>query len=216
MANIQIAGFRPWGTLAGGEGDLPRPMLAEVANNYSTQISKYDIIKAVSDGTVAQAGSGDTALLGVCTGAWYTGSGSVIGGKRQPSDFLPANTTFSPTTVGSPNASIVQFIPLTGNLILEVVSVDTTFNTAAGQIGARWENCNLKTSGTASTTIGVSNQYLDITSHVTSAAQFRIVDIIGYTEAGFDVAMNDPTAKYFAFLVMCNQGTLPPYSTSGT
>lgn len=220
MANVTLGGFRVWGTFTGGEGNIPNTFVREVANNYGTQINKGDIIKGVSDGTVAQASAGDTGsnvLLGVVVGCSIVGSVPPINGKRMPTDFVPANTTFTPSTVGSPNASLVQYVPLTGDVILEVDSVNgTTFNTAAGQIGNIGENCDMTTSGTASTIIGVSVQCLDITTHSTSTKQFRIVDVRGYSmEGAFDPALNDPTSTRFKFLVVCNQGVLPPYTATG-
>lgn len=217
MGNVTLGGFRVWGTVSGGEGAIPRTFIQELASGYSTQISKGDIIIPVSDGTVAQSANNSTTILGVVTGCSYVLSGAPWGGRRQPSDFVPASTTFSPSTVGSPNASLVQYVPLTGDIILEVdADENTTFSTAATALGAIGENCALTTSGSVSTVIGVSVMCLDISTHVTTAQQFRIVGVRGYSmENGFDASLNDPTASRFKYLVMCNQGVLPPYTTSG-
>lgn len=212
MANFTLGGFRPWGTFSGGESVFPRPMVQEVASGYSTQLNKFDIITQVSDGTVAQSAAADNGkLLGVVTGCSY-----VYQGKRVYSDFIPASTAFTPSTVGSPNASLVEFLPLTGDLIMEVDADDgVTFTTIAGMVGAIGENCDLTTSGTASTTIGLSVMCLDISTHATTTANFRIVGINGYTAEGLKLLANDPTVTRFKFLVVCNEGLLPPYTATG-
>jgi len=215
MANISQGGFRPWGTLSGGEGHFGNPLVQEVANNYGTQLSKYDIIIGVSDGTVAiGAAANNGLLLGVIIGCSY-----VVQGKRTPSDFIPASTTFSPTTVGSPNASLVEYLPLTGDLVLEVDADEaTTFATYATALGAIGENADIASPGSPSTTIGVSTQCLDISTHATTTANFRIIGVQGYTlEGGPAVAApwNDPTVTRFKYLVVCDEGLLPPYTATG-
>ncbi len=214
MANIQFGGFRPWGTFSGGQGNYPRALRQEVANNYATGIFKGDILAQVSDGTVAVAATSDNGkLLGVVEGCSY-----VTGGVRVYSDFIPANTTFTPTTVGSPNASFVDFIPLTGDLILAVQADDgssiTSMATAIGVIG---ENTDL-IAGTGDTTTGVSGMLLDISLHNTTTFNFRIVGIDGYGVFGsstINAQYNDITLTRATYLVVCNEGFLPPYTTTG-
>lgn len=218
MANVTENGFRVWGTVTGGEGVMPTQLVRPVANNYATQLNVGDIVIPVSDGTVAQAASNSTTLMGLITGCSFMQTGQ-LAGRRGMANFIPANTTFSPTTVGSPNESLVQYVPLTPDVILEVSLNGTTVNTVAGRVGLIGENCNLTTNGTASTTIGKSVMVLDDSSHTTSAAQFRIIGISGYTlEGGLDITqagMGDPTLAQCKVLVMVNQGFLPAYSTSG-
>lgn len=220
MANVRVNGFRVWGTLSGGEGTIPGQLVRPVANNYGTQINKGDIIIPVSDGTVAQAATSDTILLGVVTGCSFVSATPPTAGRRVLSDFIPANTTFSPSTVGSPTESLVQYVPLTGDVILEADLNGTTVNTVAGRVGLIGENCNYVLNGTASTTIGYSAMALDDSSHATSAKQFRIVGLPGYSlEGGLDLSQagsGDATVAGFKVLVMVNQGWLPPFTTSGT
>lgn len=212
MANISQGGFRPWGTLSGGKGHFGNPFVQEVANNYGTQLSKYDIIIPVSDGTVAIGAAADNGkLLGVIIGCSY-----VVAGKRTPSDFIPASTTFTPTTVGSAAASLVEYLPLTGDLVLEVDADDgTTATTIAGQIALIGENADIASPGSPSTVIGVSTQCLDISTHATTTANFRIIGIEGYTLEGLRLIDNDPTVTRFKFLVVCDEGFLPPYTATG-
>ena len=215
MANILFGGFRPWGTFSGGQGNFPRTMRAEVANNYATGIFKGDLISAVSDGTVAVSATSDNGkLLGVVEGCSYVKGD----GKRYYSDTIPANTTFSPTTVGSANASFVDYVPLTGDLILAVQGTNSSgITTVAGAIGLIGENCDL-VSGTGDTVTGVSGMLLDISTHATTTFNFRIVGIDGYgvfSSPTLNSQYNDPTLTRATYLVVCNEGLLPPYTTTG-
>lgn len=215
MPNIQQGGFRFWGTMSAGRGHATGLRVLEVANNYNTQLSKYDVIIQVSDGTVAIGAAADNGkLLGVINGC-----SRVIDGKRTPCDFIPASSTFTPTTVGSPNANLVEFIPLTADNIFEVDADEaTTFSTYATALGAIGENCDIASPGSPSTTIGVSTQCLDISTHATTTANFRIVGVQGYTLEGGPITAapwNDPTVTRFRYLVVCNEGFLPPYTATG-
>lgn len=207
MANLQKGGFRPWGTYTGGQGVFPGFKLAEVASAYGTGIFRGDIVQAVSDGTViVGAASGNGILLGVAEDFSY-----VSQGKRTPAAYIPASTTFSPSTVGSPNASWVRYIPLTGDLIMEVDADDgSTVTTVAAAVGLIGENCDLIT-GTGDTTTGQSAMLLDISTHATTTANFRIVGITEYPH----FTNNDVTITRAKYLVVCNEGFLPPYTTTG-
>ncbi len=213
MANVLLGGFRPWGTLSGGQGVFPNMRIAEVANNYGTAIGRYDPLIAVSDGTVAVAAAANNGLLiGIANAFSY-----VISGKREYRPLIPANTTFSPTTVGSQNASLVEYFPLTADLILEVDgNAAAPTPTAAGVVGLIGENCDLA-SGTPNSVTGVSLFTLDLSTHATTTANFRIIGIRGgYTlEGGINLTDNDVTATRAKFYVTCNEGFLPPYTATG-
>ena len=204
MANFTLGGFRPWGTLSGGEGVFPVTFRRELANNYATAIAKGDLIIPVSDGTAAiAAAANNDLLLGVVIGC-----SRVISGRRTPVNIIPANTTFSPTTVGSVNASWVYYYHLTPELILEVDADDgTTATTIATQIALIGENADMAT-GTPDATTGVSAFALDISTHATTTANFRIIDYV-------KSPTNDPTSSRFKFLVVCNEGFLPHFTASG-
>jgi hypothetical protein len=194
---------------------MPTNFIQEVASSYGTALGIGDIIIPVSDGTVARAAASDNdKLLGVITGISYVAGGITIG--RSLSNYLPATTVFSPTTVGSANASLVQYVPLTADVILEVDADDgTTATTAATQIAMIGENADLAT-GTADPTTGVSGFALDISTHATTTLNFRIVGIRNYTlQAGFSTLDNDPTVTRFKFLVVVNEGIWPSYTTTG-
>lgn len=214
MANVQMGGFRVWGTVTGGEGAFPATFVQEVANNYATALGIGDIIIPVSDGTVARAAaSNDGLLLGVITGMSYV---STAAGGRIFSNYIPANTTFSPTTVGSANASLVQYVPLTADVILEV-DLDAVLgtNTPAGAVSIIGNNVDLVV-GTADTVTGVSGFAAATSTIATTTANFRIVGLRNYTlQGGFSALDNDPTVTRFKVLVVCNEAFWPSYTTSG-
>lgn len=208
MANFTWnGGFRPVGTVDGTP--MPSITIKEVANNYATSLFQGDILIPVSDGTVAQGAAANNGLLAyVAMGFSY-----VIDNKRQDKKYLPANTTFSPSTVGSKFASWVYCMPITPNLIMEVDgNAIAPTPTTAGVIGLIGENCDLATT-TGDTTFGQSTMTLDLSTHATTAFNFRIIGIPGYPEGNFFA--QDVTASRMKFLVTCNEGFFPPYTTTG-
>jgi hypothetical protein len=215
MANVQMGGFRVWGTVTGGEGNFPQTFVQELASGYNTAIGIGDIVIPVSDGTLARAAASDNdKLIGVVTGCSYVAGGITIG--RSLSNIVPASTTFTPSTVGSMNASLIQYVPLTSDVILEV-DANAAFSTptAAGLIGLIQENVDMVT-GTADATTGVSAYAVDLSTHNTTTCNFRIVGIRNYTlQAGFSVLDNDPTVSRFKVLVVCNESIWPSYVQVG-
>lgn len=215
MANVSMGGFRVWGTVTGGEGNMPTTFVQEVASGYNTAIGIGDIVTQLSDGTLSRSAAGDTnKFIGVVTGISYVPGGLIPG--RALFNYLPASTTFTPSTVGSMNASLVQYVPLTPDVILEVDgNAAAPTPTAAGVIGLIGENCDLA-AGNADSNTGVSSYTLDLSTHNTTTKNFRIVGIRSYTlQGGFSTLDNDPTASRFKFLVVLNQGLWPSYTESG-
>ncbi len=215
MANVAMGGFRVWGTVTGGEGNFPHTFVQEVASGYGTALGIGDVIIPVSDGTVARAAASDNdKLYGVITAISYVPGGIVPG--RALVNYLPASTTFTPSTVGSANASLVQFVPLTADVILEVdASAAFATPTAAGLIGLIGENVDLLV-GTADTVTGVSGYTVDLSTHNTTTFNFRIVGIRNYTlQGGFSTLDNDPTLTRFKVLVVCNESIWPSYTQTG-
>lgn len=203
MANVTKGGFRPWGTFTGGQGVYPQPMRAEVASGYATALCKFDPIKRVADGTVELAANGNTDILGIAVGFSY-----VQDGKRKFANRVPASTTFSPSTVGSQNATYVHYIPATPDVIFVVDADDgTTVTTVAGAENLIGENADHAT-GTGDTVTGVSGAALDISDHKTTTAQWRIVGPVRSPD-------NDVTSTRAKYLVACNEGGLHGYTTSG-
>jgi hypothetical protein len=214
MSNVQINGFRYAFSLLAGGGDTPPTLVRPVANNYGTQLSVGDCIIPASDGTVQIAATNSAQLLGVVVGCSIWSSG-----RRQLQNWVPANTTFTPTTVGSRQESLVEYIPFLPGLVFEVDGAAATVTTIANQVSLIGENCALSLGAGGDTTIGVSTQSLDISTHGTSLNQFMIIGIRGYTletplaDAVVDM---DVTASRFKYQVICNQAFFPPYTAAGT
>lgn len=213
MANQLYGGYQVVGTMTGGMGVLPSTFMVEVANNYATALFQGDVLIPVSDGTCAIAAAADNGKLAyVANGFSYN-----IGGKRTPKPYLPANTTFSPTTVGSVNASHVEVTMIMPDVIFGVAGDDaTTVTSIATAIAMIGENADLVT-GTGNTTSGVSGMKLDISTHATTAANFRIVGIQQYPSDNPSTQFlnQDPTLVDLRYLVTCNEGFWPPYTTTG-
>lgn len=209
MANIQNGGFRCVGTLSGSP--FPKPMVREVASGYATAIGIGDPLTTVSDGTLAVGATADNGkLVGVCTGVSWVQSG-----RRTMQAPVPASTTFSPSTVGSPNATLIEFVPCTPDVIFAVQADEgTTFATIATQISAIQENCDM-TVGTPDATTGYSTFSLDISTHATATFNWRIINIVGYSMSGIQLATNDPTASRFEFWVVCNESVYPTGTPTG-
>lgn len=207
MANRAIGGFRWKRSLTGGT--TPTVVYARVANNYGTRISFGDPLVLLSDGTVAVAvGSEGTqsVIYGVANGAEYMESG-----VRRKNRFLPASTTFTPTTVGSIQESYIEVI-LAAGAIFEVDADDgSTISTIAGAYNLVGENCDhVFTAGTAAN--GESATLLDISTHaITASLQWRILEISG----GIDPIDNDVTLTRAKYLVTVNRGYQPMGTSSG-
>lgn len=209
MANVLKSGYRVVGTLSGSP--LPKVMTRPVANNYGTALGIYDVVAQTTDGTlIVGAAATAGAIIGVAIGFSY-----VSQGKRILSNYLPASTTFSPTTVGSLNESLCQFIPLTPDVVCEVQCDDaTTATTIAAYNALVGENCDI-TAGTPNSTTGISGQLLDISTHGTATANFRIVAIPGYTLETNKQITNDPASIYFSLRVVCNESLWPTGTATG-
>jgi hypothetical protein len=214
MPNVFKGGFRPWGTLTGGEGVFPSPLRGELASAYATGVFRHDILIGVTDGTLAVAAAANNGLLlGVAIGFSYVKGD----GKRYYAPTIPAATAFTPSTVGSVNASWVDYLALTPDLILEVDANDGTTNTTiAAAIGKIGKNADL-VAGTGDTTTGVSGMLLNISTFATTTANFRIIGITGYPVADYGIqpGANDLVSTRAKYLVVCNEGLLPPYTATG-
>lgn len=204
MANIQENGLRWWGTLMGGVCPVPHMLAREVANNYGTALFSNMTIKSVNDGTIA-AGTASDTVLGVAEAYAYTRSGE---GGRRPAKTIPASTTFSPTAVGSPTASLCQFIPAVEGYVWEADGDDATITTLAAAIGIINENVDLVV-GSGNATTGLSAETIDMSGHATTATlTWRVVDIVRRPDVDYTVTRQ----KY---LITPNLSEWPSFTATG-
>ncbi len=202
MANTTYGGFRFVKMRNGSK--TPVVEVFPVANNYGTGIFRGDPVKRQTDGTIVIAAAGDTNILGIADGVdFYMSSG-----VPRKGNYLPANTTFTPTTVGSWQQSMVRVI-LARDAIFEVDADDgssvTSLATAQAVVG---ENCDHVATSAGSTTTGRSGYCLNISDHSTNTFQWRIVGISSDP-------LNDVTSTNWKLLVEVNEASDPQFSTTG-
>lgn len=204
MANIAIGGARFVKRRAGSnlEGTEECP----VASAYGTAIFRGDLVKRVSDGTIAAAAAGD-AIYGIADGAvrYKNSSGQVVAGN-----YLPASTTFTGApSVTNPQASIVRVVPLGAGDVIEM-DVDTVVaSITAGQdlVGNNFDI--VATAG--STTTGRSGYVVNNASGMgTSTAGLRLLEVVPNP-------LNDVTAVNWKGRFIVNESTEPaPGTATGT
>jgi hypothetical protein len=201
-ANPVHSGFRYVRSIF-GENDTPNVLSCQVASNNATAIFKGDPVKRATDGTVLAAAAGDN-IFGVAVGARYRNADGVLIEK----DYLPAATVY--TTDAS--RSIVFVIPATPFTIFEVDADDgTSITTVAAARAILWENCDHIYTTAGNTSTGMSGAQLDISTHATASAGWRILDIATYASG------NDPTQISAKYWVICNETNNWPgfFSTTG-
>lgn len=202
MANTALGGFR-FAYMRGGSNH-PSIEVHPVANNYGTGIFRGDVLTRVSDGTVAVCGAGTTTIFGVANGVVQYSSGGVL----RKGTYLPASTTFSPTTVGSPNESKVEVILATPDTVFEV-DCNTSGTDAATARGYVGNNCDHAVGSGGSTTTGRSSHVLDTSSPGTGTAGWRVIGISPRLEGNSVAAVN------WKALVVVNESMEPEYSATG-
>lgn len=204
MANIQMGGAR-WIKRRGGS-NLEGREECPVASAYGTGIFCGDLVKRVSDGTIAAAAAGD-AIYGIAAGAvrYKNSSGQIVAGN-----FLPASTSFTGApSITNPQASIVMVIPLTTADIFEmdVDTAEATITAAQDRVGNNFDI--VATAG--STTTGRSGYVVnDASGQGTGTAQIRLLEVV-------PDPLNDVTAVNWKGRFLLNEGTEPvPGTATGT
>ncbi len=190
-ANVTRAGFMYHSTLGGAPAPVPVPK--QVATTYATALYPGDVVKLVSDGSVAAAGAGD-AFFGVVSHViqYRNADGVLVRNGR----YLPASLSYTADT----ERSLVAVIPAFPFVVFEVDADDgSTATTIAAHRLFVGENANLNaTAYTADTGLGLSGMALDISTHaVTATLQWRIHDVL-------DQPGNEPAVTAFRYLVIGN------------
>ena len=201
--NTHLYGFRYHSNLNGVA--CPQPLKMRVASGYQASPGSTDVdlnvgdpVKYVSDGTIALAEAGNS-IFGVIVGFGpvnYSGSNGYAFDNKLPGG--TASTTARPI--------FVHVLPVAG-LIFEVDCDDkTTATTEAAYIAFIGENCDHSINADAD--LDKAFPKLDISTHVTTTAGWRIVDVT--REPGIDFSGSN-----VRLLVTCNEVQQAPYVTSG-
>lgn len=162
MANsFGYNGFTPYRHLGGGVVRAEELNIATSGTTgFNDNIFYGDVVKQNADGTIESAAGGDTALIGVFAGCYYTAAdGSIKFTKNWvASTAVKTGSTIRAMVFVDPNISYL-------------VTSDAATATATTQIGANADFA----AGTGNSATGVSGSYLDLTSLTANAANFRII-----------------------------------------
>jgi hypothetical protein len=167
MANIIRGGFRP--RYPGSIG----PRRYEVDSGYATNLFPGDVVTLVAAGTVQGASAGGADLiLGVISHCTYVSTFN----RRVYGSYIPASTTYSPSTIGSKNASYAWVWDDPNIEYIASVSSNAATDTEAEVRASVGTNCDIAI-GAGSTVYGRSGHTLDGAVN-TGTLRFRIVDIL--------------------------------------
>ena len=168
MPNASQGGFRYKRSLSGATG--PTIKLYNVATGDATAIFTGDAVKLNNTGYVgAVTAQGDTNIVGVMDGveAYWDGE------NMRKGNYLPAATAYGTNLT---RTSVIRVIEAT-DAVFEIDADDgVTATTEAAHRAFIGENCSI-TINAGVTTTGQSEQALDISTHVATALQCRIVGL---------------------------------------
>lgn len=195
--NATKRGFR-WFRSESGSGDMPI-QIYPVATSFATLLARGDAVKFAADGSLARAAAGDALICGIVQGVSQYWNGTV----RTRGTFLPAVTAYG---TDLSKQSLLQVVPVMGQ-IFEVDADDAvTATTEAAYQALVNENCDhVIESGS----LNISYMALDISTHVITSAQWRIVGISPQVNHDF-------TGNRVKLLVQCNESETVPYSKTQT
>ena len=201
MANVFHGGFRPVRTKSGGE--VPQPQRFEIASGYNTDLFHGQLVTFVTAGTVEAVTAGYSALiLGAIAKIEMINS---LGERRQVK-YWPANSTFSPTALGSAQAAYVWVWVGTDIIYEACVASHANTNTEAKVRAAIQSNMDIVV-GSGSTYYGQAASTLD-GNPIAGSAQMRVEDVVRAPD-------NDLTAANWRAYCSINEGMASPLSTAG-
>jgi hypothetical protein len=197
MANIVRGGFRP----RRNQG-YSSPRRYELASGNSTAVFPGDLVTLVTAGVVDLVTAGGAPLiLGAVSHVSY-----VLNGVRQYGPYVPASTTYSPTSRGSANATYVYVHDDPG--IEYIACLASHANTATAALIYAAVGANMDIVATAGSTVyGRSGHTLD-GNPIAGTAQMRILEVLR------DPA-NDLTSANARVVCMINEGFHPFTSAAG-
>lgn len=210
--NVHKYGFKWVGSLDGA--CYPKPLELTVATAYQAQVSGSDVdlnigdpVQMTTDGSVVLASGGGSpgTLWGVIVG--FSNAKVDSEGRARPSSRLPGGTTWTTEATRS-KVLVVPF----GRNIWEIDCDDkTTATTLTAYRAFINENCDLTYSRDATNSDRPkANPMLDISTHTTATANFRIVDVSKTMEN------QDFAGLYVKVRVVCNESQEAPFVTAGS
>ena len=134
----------------------------DIGSTYGTNIFTGDVVELHTDGTIIIGAAGQTSIIGVFNGCFYTDST----GKPTYSRYWPASTTSSDAKA---------FVITDPNVIFEAQEDNTEIGSTATHPAQVGSNANHVSTHAGTTAAGRSKQELDSDDIKTGAAGFRII-----------------------------------------
>ena len=206
--NARNYGFR-WRRSRAGV-PMPKPWKMKVASGYSAtanpgsvtiDLAPGDPVKMVNDGTVALAAAGES-VLGVVLGI-YPYWDSVVKGFNFATA-LPSGTSYT----AADRASYVAVVPVQGQVFAICCDDAVSATTQAAYEAFVHENADHVFQPSASTKR--ANPLLDVSTHASSAAQWRIVAVSTVVNQNKDF-----TGNYVELEVMASEVQDSPFVVAG-
>jgi len=134
----------------------------DIATTYNTNIFSGDVVELHTDGTITIGAAGQTNLIGIFNGCFYTDST----GKPTYSRYWPASTT---------STDAKAFVITDPNVVFEAQEDSTEIGSTATHPAQVGSNADFVSTHAGTTAAGRSKQELDSDDIETGAAGFRII-----------------------------------------
>ena len=181
---------------------ISSPRRYELASGNATAVFPGDLVTLVTAGVVDLVTAGGAPLiLGAVSHVSF-----VLNGVRVPGPFIPASTTYTPTTRGSPNASYVYVWDDPSIEYIANLASNAGTNTAALIFASVGANMDM-VAGAGSTVYARSGHTLD-GNPIAGTAQMRILEVLRNPT-------NDLTSANAQVVCMINEGFHPFESPAG-
>ena len=134
----------------------------DIADDYNTAIFSGDIVELHTDGTITIGAAGQTNLIGVFNGCFYT----TDGGEPTYSKYWPASQSSSDAKA---------FVITDPNVVFEAQEDNTEIGSTATHPAQVGSNADFVSTHAGTTAAGRSKQELDSSTITNAAANLRII-----------------------------------------
>jgi hypothetical protein len=134
----------------------------DIATTYNTNIFSGDVVELHTDGTITIGAAGQTNLIGIFNGCFYTDSD----GKPNYSKYWPASTT---------STDAKAFVITDPNVVFEAQEDSTEIGSTATHPAQVGSNADFVSTHAGTTAAGRSKQELDSSTITNAAANLRII-----------------------------------------